>query len=200
MIISNAHSFADFQRRTSSFIENTSVTSTISVSLSPQISCGVNFVFSTSQTGTVTITGTKDSVSITEEVVLSSTKIGVGMKSFDTISSIGLSSGIVSGGGTLTAKYVGLDGGSVEILQTIKTGWPIQMVRKNASFPALHPGTVQQESPKALVFFDDSFSPRDADIITLKRTGEKFTVVGTPFFEQVGINQHWVVNLKKYSG
>lgn len=200
MFLSMPQTLVNFQRRTANFLTNEPVASSISNATIPQINCGATFIFSSAVTGTVTVTGTIDGSSESEIINISSNTVCVTFKLYSTITTIELSANIVSSGSTLTAKFIGVDGGSIEILKTVASGFPIQLILKNENLLNLDLGSIQSESPKAMMIYTDTFKPKQTDIITVIQTQNKYTIVGNPLIVQVGINQHWHLSLQRFEG
>lgn len=199
MLISICKSRVNITRRTNKAVTSTNVASSISVSTTPKIPCPINFIFSNSQTGVITITGTFNGSPQTESVSISSNKYAGGVKSFATISTVELDSDIVSGGGTILIKYIGSDGGSVSSESSVVTDYPIQIDRGKQDLFVPESGSNPVEGAKALLPYTENFTPQDGDILTIDNvSAEKFLVSGIPFIEQIGFMSYWHLQLQKY--
>ena len=198
MLISLCQSLVSISRRTNQASAVVAVTSTIPISVNPELNCPLNFVFSVSQTGEITITGTLNGSPQTETVSVSSNKIGSGIKLFSTVTSVALDAAIVSGGGTVKIKFIGKDGGSVASNSTVASDYPLRVNRGNENLLVPQSGSNPVEKASALLPYTEVFDPKEGDIITLNQTGVQFLVTGNPFIEQVGFNSYWMLNLQKY--
>lgn len=198
MLISICQSLVNVDRRSNQLLSSTSVASSISASSTPKINACIVLKFSESQTGNITITGTLDGSSQTEVISISSSKIAVGLKLFSSTTTIELDSDIVTGGGTVEAKFTGKDGGNVFTLTRVATSYPARISRGGANLAAPNSGSLQVEKPKALLPYTEVFEPQEGDQISLIQTSNKFIVVGSPFIEMVGFNTHWICNLERH--
>ena len=196
MLTSISYSRIQAKRRTNYAFLDTTVAASISVSVTPQQSCSVNIIFSAAVTGTITISGTYDSSSITETLTISSNTVAGGFKLFDTLTSVAFSAGIVSTGGTVSCRFTSKDGGNIVSISTLVSDFPVHLNRTGGSFPSLRSGGYQSEKPKALLPYTDQYTPKDGDLWTISSTNEEFIVTGVPLIEQIGISQHWIVHLE----
>jgi hypothetical protein len=199
MLISICKSRVNITRRTNKAVSSTAVASSISITTTPKIACPINFIFSNSQTGVITVTGTLNGSPQTETINISSNKVVGGVKSFSSITTVALDSAIVSAGGTVLVKYIGSDGGSVSSETSVVTDYPIQIDRGKQDFFVPESGSNPVENAKALLPYTENFTPQDGDILTIDNvSSEKFLVSGIPFIEQIGFMSYWHLQLQLY--
>ena len=177
---------------------STAIVSSISISSQPKIATALSFKFTAKCTGTLTITGTSNNSATTEDVVVSNNTICQSMKRFSNITSVAFDASLVSSGASVTIKYIDMGGSSVPIETEIIDGFPINLTRNKANLVISRDGSMENESFTGLVPYTSQWSPKEFDLVTIKETNEQFMTVGSPLIEQIGINQHWVLNLKRY--
>ena len=198
MILSMCFTTAKVVRQSNTTVGETTVQSSIAVSYQPKVRTAVTLVFGAKVSGSATITGTLRSSPQSEIVSISNNKIGQSIKQFDSVTNVSLSSGIVSSSTTIKIKYAGTSGSSVPIETDVVDNWPIRLTRGKSHIKTDMDGSVEMEKCSALLPYDDTWTPKEFDLITIKETNEKFMIIGHPEMEQVGINQHWTIYLSRY--
>ena len=198
MLLSMCFTTANIFRQSAKGVSSTTVASSITISNQPKVRTGVTFVFGQKVTGSLVLTGTLSGASISETITVSDNKVAMGTKQFDSLSGVTISAGIVATSTTVEVKYSGAAGGSVPIETQIVDNWPIRVSRNSANYGMPRQGSVELEGFKALIPYDTTWNPQEFDIVIIKETNEKFIVAGSVFIEQVGINKHWVANLRRY--
>lgn len=184
--------------------DNTRVPNTDSPSLpidiggQPKIATALSFLFDQTCSGTMTINGSLYGVNKTEDVTISNNTVVQSMTKFDSISSIDFSVELTTLRPHVTIKYIDMGGSSVPIESDIIDGFPINLSRKNANLSLDQEGSVQYEIIKGYIPYTTQWTPREFDLFVIKETSEQFIVIGVPIIQQIGINTHWVCNLKRY--
>ena len=171
---------------------------TLTISNQPKIATSLSFVFSERSTGSVTINGFLDGNAQTETVSISDNKICQSMKQFDQIDTIDFDSGLTTPRPFVKIKYIGMAGSSVPVETSLIDGYPINLSRKSAKLIIDEEGSIQSEMITGMIPYSDQWTPKEFDLFTIKETSEQFVVVGVPTINQIGINTHWVCNLKRY--
>lgn len=198
MLISNCFNTVSVVRQSNTTQSSTSVVSTITISSQPSIQTALSFKFSARCSGVITISGTVSGSSTTEDITISNNTICQSMKKFSNITTIAFDANLVSSGTNVIIKYINMGGSSVPTSSTEVSNFPINLSRSKSELIIDKDGSVQHEIMKGLLPYTNEYSPKEFDILTIDQTSESFIVVGKPIFQQVGINTHWVCNLKRY--
>lgn len=170
----------------------------INVGGQPKIATALSFLFDQKCSGTMTINGSLNGSSKTEDVSISNNTVVQSMTKFDQVDSIDFSVELTTLRPHVTIKYIDMGGSSVPIESDVIDGYPINLSRKNASLAIENDGSVQYEVIKGYMPYTTQWTPREFDLFTIKETSEQFIVIGRPTIQQVGINQHWICNLKRF--
>jgi len=170
----------------------------ITISGQPKIATAISFLFDQKCSGTITINGSLNSSSKTEDVTISNNTVAQSMTKFDQVDSIDFSVELTTLRPNVTIKYINMGGSSVPIESEVIDGYPINLSRKNASLAIETDGSVQYEIIKGYLPYTSQWSPKEFDLFKIKETSEQFVVIGKPVMQQVGINQHWICNLKRF--
>ncbi len=201
MISSLSLSQITVKRKTPAIVSDQSVALNTVVSVSAEGSATIVLVFSSGVSGEVTLTGTYNSSSQSETVLVSSNTVVMSAKQFDTLTSIAMDSSIVATGYTFSAKLSGSDGGVATSLSTIVSAWPMRIVRGKPKWDASEPmGSIEVEKFYALVEYDETWAPKTGDIFINDNTAEDYLVVGLPTFEGIGYMKHWNIRLVRRQG
>jgi hypothetical protein len=164
----------------------------------PKIATALSFLFDQKCSGTMTINGSLNGSSKNESVTISNNSVVQSMTRFDQITSIDFDSALTTLRPLLTIKYIDMGGSSVPMESSVIDGYPINLARKNASLAIETDGSVQYEIIKGYLPYTSQWSPKEFDLFKIKETSEQFIVIGKPVMQQVGINQHWICNLKRF--
>ena len=164
----------------------------------PLIATALSFKFDQKSTGTITINGSLSGQAKTEDVVVSNNTICQSMTRFDSITTLDFSIGLTSVRPYISVKYINMAGSSVPLTESVISNYPINLIRSKADLIINEDGSVQSEIIRSLLPYTDQWTPKEFDLFTLDQTLETFIVVGNPIIQQVGINAHWVCNLKRY--
>jgi hypothetical protein len=170
----------------------------IGASSQPERATALSFKFSDRVTGSITISGSLNGSSQTEEVSISNNKISASMKRFDQVDTIAFDSSITDDSPSVTVKYLDLSGSAIPIENVVIDGFPINLSRKKSSLVIDREGSNQYEVIVGIIPYTEQWTPREFDLFLIKETTEQFLVVGVPRIEQIGINMHWSCNLKRY--
>lgn len=198
MLVSNCFNTITVVRQSTTTQDSTPIVSSINISSQPKIATALSFKFSAKCTGVITITGTVNGSSTTEEVSVNNNTIAQSMKRFSNVSTVSFDSDLVDTGEEVSIKYIDMGGSSVPIESDLIDDFPINLTRDKSSLAIDNEGSVQYELMKGLIPYTNLYTPQEFDLITIKETSEKFIVIGSPRIEQVGINQHYVCNLKRF--
>ena len=164
----------------------------------PLVSTALSFKFDQKCSGTITINGSLNGTGKTEDVSISNNSICQSMTKFDQVDSLDFSSALTTLRPHLTVKYINMSGSSVPLTEDVISNYPINLLRSKAELIINTDGSVQSEIIKSLLPYTDQWTPKEFDLFTLDQTSETFIVVGKPIMQQVGINTHWICNLKRY--
>lgn len=204
MLVSNCFNTITVVRQSNTTKDNVRVPSTDNPSLpiniggQPKIATSLSFKFDQKCSGTMTINGSLSGQSKTEDVSISNNTITQSMTKFDQIDSIDFSVELTTLRPHVTIKYIDMGGSSVPIESDLIDDFPINLTRDKSSLAIDNEGSVQYELMKGLIPYTNLYTPQEFDLITIKETSEKFIVIGSPRIDQVGINQHYVCNLKRF--
>lgn len=151
-----------------------------------------------SPVGTVTISGTVDGVADTEVLTWTGTAAHrVTWKAFTAVSGITTS---LSGAGSIEITAVGADGSPQVDTVTLKEMWPVVYRDYGInSYRQESPGNEKKVSGVVLVAYDESWKPREGDVVTLD-TGETYDIAGVPTTGGGLQPDHWKVRVNRREG
>lgn len=216
MLISICRNNIKITRLTSELFSTQGTASTITVdNTSPNVKANVQVQLNRPSTGlsntlTVTIAGnvkvdSQESTytTITEDLSFLAplggipTKVMVTSKNYSNITSFSMSGSAIADGFTISANYIGPDGGNIFSQSVIVDGYPAAITRSNEKWPDKKYGSASSEGPSMLLPYTDVFEIRIGDIVTNKVTNEEYMVVGVPLIESFIGNQFRKVKLEK---
>lgn len=206
MIFSMCQNIILLQRRSSIVLEGQTPAASISVTAQPQSQCVVQLNLSANSSGSITVNGSLGGVSKTETLTYSSSRFGCTALQFDTLTTIECDSDIISSGSTLDIKYMGLGGGSIEILSTVVDNYPVNITRTGSQ--TIHAadqrsdtyGSFIKEGPFVHIPYSENFYPKVNDLMTEKFTNEVFSIRGVQLIQQLrGRPMFWRCNMEVYT-
>ncbi len=206
MLISMCENIILLQRRSSIVLESQAPSASISITSQPRTRCTVQLNLSSNSTGSIIVNGSLDGVSRSETLSYSSSKFACTAFQYDTLTTFECDSNIIASGSEISSKYIGLDGGSIEILSTIVDNYPVNISRPGSQ--TIHAadqrsdtfGTFIKEGPFVHIPYSEVFFPKVNDLMTEKYTREVFSIRGVQLIQQLrGRAMFWRCNMEIYT-
>lgn len=197
-IFSMATNLSTWYRVTALILDSATPAGSHTASRQPIRASCMQVQLSGSPTGTVTISGTVDGVADTEVLTWTGTAANrATWKAFTAVSGISTS---LSGATAIEITAVGSDGSPQVDTVALKEGWPISYRDYGIqSYRQESPGNEKKASGVMLVAYDETWKPREGDVVTLD-TGETYDVAGVPTTGGGLQPDHWKVRVNRREG
>jgi len=199
-ILALANALVNWQRSTAVLLELRSYAASMTATRQPVRATCVQVQVNGSPSGTLTVTGTVGGAAATEALVWTGIAgARATLKQFTAVTSI---SGTLTGATTVEASAVGMDGAPQAGTYTLHTGLPVQMGEPGEpSWPGQIPGHERTQRRTCRVQYDETWTPREGDVVQVPATGETWQVSGRPQVQGAGMApDHWKVKLEQQQG
>jgi len=179
-------------RSTAYVVDSRATAASITPDRQPTRKACMQVALAGSVSGTVTISGTVEGVSDTETLTFSAAGTKVTVKQFSAVSGVTAS---LTGSGTISVMAVGPGGQPQAGGYTIRAGLPASRnLRGFPRWPTPIPGSKRKEEATIRLQYEDTWEPRQGDLVVVDGTTEVYEVQGRPRSAGNFIPDHWVLN------